>query len=176
VIYNSLAKISSIQLLLLFIFSGCSSDGTGIIPIPDFPFDTSGLRENEQSSVAEPDSPRVEIREFRLREPRIVKDLTMPVFLNRSLVHPKHPQIPGIAKATVILELWIELNGKPGDIRLLKIETEPPRPYDEVDAFAEASIEAARQFRFEPAREGDDKTRALVHVPIAFDLKRGTAD
>jgi TonB family protein len=184
-IHDSLARISFAQLFLLLIFSGCTSDGTEIIPIPDFPFDTpaalsqspsgahfatiSKLRGNERSSATETGNPEVQILNPELHKPWIVKDLTMPVFLNRNEVHPKHPQIPGIRKATVILELWVELNGKPEDIRLFRIETEPPRPYSEVEAFVKAAVEAAKQFRFEPARKGNDKIRALVRIPIAFD-------
>jgi outer membrane biosynthesis protein TonB len=137
------------------------------------PITISELRGNERSSATGAGNPVTEIQNPQSHKPEFFKDLTMPVFLNRNEVHPKHPQISGITKATVILDLWVELNGKPGDIRLFKIETEPPRPYSEVKAFVKAAIEAAKQFRFKPARKGNEKMRVLVRIPIAFDLERG---
>jgi len=61
-------------------------------------------------------------------------------------------------EAVVVLELLVEPDGAVSDVRAL----------DGAEPFAGAARDAARAFRFEPARRGDVPVRARIRMRVAF--------
>ena len=61
----------------------------------------------------------------------------------------------------VWLKIWVDKEGKPRDVVLLK---------SDADVFNQSAIEAARQFRFTPAYIGGKPVDVWVSVPFRFRL------
>jgi outer membrane biosynthesis protein TonB len=133
------------------------------------------LRLNHLNSgeVSKAPVPIVNIGEPLIKPDLIDKPKTRPKLLNKEKVHPFHPQIPGITKAVVTLQLWVETNGEPGEeIQVLETQIEPKKDEAAIRLFNESALEAAKQFRFLPAFEGDKKVRVPVSIRITFNLER----
>ena len=79
--------------------------------------------------------------------------------------HPKYPRIARRRgyQGTVMLEVFINREGKVGDLRLFQSSG-----YRVLDRTAMASV---KNWLFEPGRRGDQKVEMWVKVPIRFRLK-----
>ena len=98
---------------------------------------------------------------------------TSPRLIHRVL--PEYPHIPGITRAIVTLQLVVELNGEPREIRVVSTQTEPRQDEAAVPRFESAAIAAAQQCRFQPAFEGDDPVRVTVSIRMTFNLEQQPA-
>jgi hypothetical protein len=173
-----------------------ASEGQNILPVSADAISYGNLRANNtstdsniagQKTLADPlpihrlhsgeiskaPAPSVNIGEPQIKQDLIDKPKTSPKLLNKEKVHPSHPQIPGITKAIVTLQLWVETNGEPGEeIRVIETQIEPKKDEAAILLFNKAAIEAAKQFRFLPALEGDKQVRVPVSIRITFNLER----
>jgi TonB family protein len=82
----------------------------------------------------------------------------------RDLTPPKYPKAAfdqGIS-GKVILRVEVDAAGKPGDVRVLS--STPAGVFDE------ASVTAARQWTFEPARKNGHAVASALKIPMTFEL------
>lgn len=82
------------------------------------------------------------------------RDLTPPTY-------PKAAFDQGIS-GSVMLRVEVDAAGKPGDVRVLS--STPAGVFDE------ASIAAAKQWTFEPARRNGQAVASALKIPMTFEL------
>ena len=78
------------------------------------------------------------------------------------------PAYPSVSRrlgeeGKVMLRVFVEPNGTPSQVKI-----QQPSGFPRLDA---AALDAVRQWRFVPARQGTDQIGAWVLVPIAFNLR-----
>jgi TonB family protein len=111
----------------------------------------------EAEKEPEPDSPKAEPAspapdgaslEFD-SPPRVIKG-----------VRPQYPQAAFVAKieGTVLIEALVDVDGRVSKARVIQ----------SVPGLDEAALEAARRWRFEPARKGGKPVVTIIHMPVAF--------
>lgn len=93
---------------------------------------------------------------------------TLPKLLTQK-ISPEFPPVEDIDINTceVVLWLWVEKDGKPGEIRVHKVT--PKMDEKKARAFRLAAIEAVKEARFAPARRGENPERVLVQISVWFD-------
>jgi len=105
-----------------------------------------------------------------------IEDSSLSELLNREDIQPRSPEIYEFQRVIVFLRILVSPDGKPEDIKVSEIRTEPECPADQSErvetAYREAAMEAARQFEFKPTRIGKEGVRREVKVAITFDCKR----
>ncbi len=95
-----------------------------------------------------------------------VLSITPPRF-NAAYLNNPPPAYPPMARrmgeeGKVMLRVFVTPEGTAGDVR---VQTSSGSP-----VFDEAALEAVRQWRFVPARQGESSVAAWVQVPIVFKL------
>lgn len=78
------------------------------------------------------------------------------------------PAYPSVSRrlgeeGKVMLRVFVEPNGTPSQVKIHQ-----PSGFPRLDA---AALDAVRQWRFVPARQGTDRIGAWVLVPVAFNLR-----
>ncbi len=130
----------SFAVLLVILVTGCSpllaQDTTRIYPVPV-----------PSRQVPPPDFVPVD------KEPEIVKSV-IPYY-------PELAQKAGI-EGRVILKIWVDEQGKPRDVTILKSDAE---------IFDRPAVEAAMKYRFTPAMLGKKPVGVWVVIPFTFKLK-----
>lgn len=81
--------------------------------------------------------------------------------------HSPQPEYPMALRelgvqGTVLLRVWVEPDGRPGDIRLARSSGQR--------LFDDAALRAVRNWRFLPARTGEQAIASWVEFPIRFNL------
>ncbi|MYN02549.1 TonB family protein [Pseudoduganella sp. DS3] len=81
--------------------------------------------------------------------------------------HSPQPEYPMALRelgvqGTVLLRVWVEPDGRPGDIRLARSSGQR--------LFDDAALRAVRSWRFLPARAGEQAIASWVEFPIRFNL------
>lgn len=81
--------------------------------------------------------------------------------------HSPQPEYPMALRelgvqGTVLLRVWVEPDGRPGDIRLARSSGQR--------LFDDAALRAVRNWRFLPARAGEQAIASWVEFPIRFNL------
>lgn len=81
--------------------------------------------------------------------------------------HSPQPEYPMALRelglqGTVLLRVWVEPDGRPGDIRLARSSGQR--------LFDDAALRAVRHWRFLPARAGEQAIASWVEFPIRFNL------
>ncbi|MCB2091129.1 MAG: energy transducer TonB [Alphaproteobacteria bacterium] len=79
---------------------------------------------------------------------------------------PSYPRLARLRRqqGTVLLNVEVEANGRPGDIQVIKSSG-----YQLLD---QAAINIVRKWRFLPAKRGNEPVKANVEIPITFQIKR----
>jgi hypothetical protein len=85
-------------------------------------------------------------------------------------ITPKFPPVQGVQACTVVLWLWVETNGAPGEISVHKVK--PSLGKTKEGAFRQAAIEAVKGAQFTPAHLDGQPVRLLLEMPIWFDRSR----
>lgn len=77
---------------------------------------------------------------------------------------PRYPRaaLRNGSEGDVLLSILIGVDGRPMDVQVIG------RSGSQDPAFDRAAIEAARQWRFEPAMRGGEAVPSTVHLPVEF--------
>lgn len=100
-----------------------------------------------------------------------LKPQQLPKLLRK--ITPKFPAAEGVKRCQVVLHLWVETDGTPGELRVHKVNTDPVS-VDETtkQTFIQAAIDATKAARFQPARRDGKLVRLLIEVPIWFEMSK----
>jgi len=94
-------------------------------------------------------------------------ECTVPVLLNKENVRIQSPE-PGGPFREVIIELWVNEEGKPEDVSAWY----PKPPYNEVTKrYVDAAVEAGKKYLFRPAMKNNLPVRVLIRIPIQFNIR-----
>ena len=92
----------------------------------------------------------------------------MPPRFDAAYLNNPPPAYPSVSRrlgeeGKVMLRVFVEPNGTPSQVKIHQ-----PSGFPRLDA---AALDAVRQWRFVPARQGTDRIGAWVLVPVAFNLR-----
>lgn len=96
-----------------------------------------------------------------------IKNRTSPELLNP--IPPSFPPIGGVERCTVIVEMWVETDGRPSGITCYR---EPEVDEEKKQAFIQEALKVAKQYLFKPALSDGKPIRTQIRIPIRF----GTVD
>jgi protein TonB len=143
------------------------------VPVPDpTPDEPEPIREPEPEIEPEPLPPDVE---FLIGTPDTpppsgpllpgVEGVTSPVRIESSAIKPVYPEIARVARVEgrVIVQAVILRDGSVADVEILSCN----RPNM---GFEESAIDAVKQWRYQPAMQGDRPVDVYFTVVVEFDL------
>lgn len=146
------------------VLGGKSPGGVDVAPIP-----VDGLTDNAKASTNTGGSGIPNHNDIW------ADNLVAPELLNKDKVNLEDPKIAGVKKVFVTLKFLVDTGGNPRDPKLSLIELEPSSFCDDrlKNAYVEAAIGAVNQFKFNPARKGNESIPMFMKVTVIFGAKKG---